>query len=203
MSETGMIGRGVFWASAMMLTVGCSSAPAETHVPTPGPASSSMAVTPEDPNAPTPYTAAQIRDASKQGRTYEFLIERPEAGPLRKRMVFVAVNKDKATVETADLDGNGNPVETPERKDSSWEELRLHAAYPKGVTTIEKAATETPAGRFDCKRYTVIEKSGRGEEKTVAFFADDMPGPPVELRHELNGNLEMTMTLLRFDAGTP
>jgi hypothetical protein len=175
-------------------------APAQVNVPA-ATAGSTAAPPAEDASAPTPYTAEQIRDATKVGRTYEFVIEKPDAPPERLRMKFVAVTAQGTTVESVPLDGTGKPTGKVERGDSTWAELRDHAKYPKAGTTIEEATTITPAGTFTCKRYTVVEQKPAGEARTVACFASDLPGPPVELRKEMGGQLVMTMSLLRHEAG--
>ena len=152
--------------------------------------------------APTPYTAQQIRDATHVGRTYEFLIERPDGPAARRRMVFVAVTRERATVESVMIDDKGKISGEPKRTDSTWEELRDHAKYPKAATTIATATATTPAGTFPCHRYMVVEAGEGGVTRTVALFADELPGPPVELRKEVAGRLAITMTLLRHDPGT-
>ena len=170
--------------------------------PSAPPAEPPAAAAPAEPQtAPTPYTAAQIRDATRVGRTYEFVIERPDGPPTRRRMVFVAVSSQHATIESTLLDAKGAVSGPVERTESSWEELRDHAKYPKATTTIDTATATTPAGTFPCHRYTVVENAEGGETRTIACFADDLPGPPVELRKEIGGKMVMTMTLLRHDAG--
>src|SRR5829696_969798 len=152
---------------------------------------------PQADTAPTPYTAAQIRDATKVGRTYEFVIERPDGPPARRRMVFVAVTPQRATFESVMIDHKGVAAASPERGEATWEELRDHAKYPKAATTIEAATATTPAGTFSCRRYTVVENGPTGETRTIACFADELPGPPVEMRKEVGGKMVMTMSLLR------
>jgi hypothetical protein len=175
-------------------------APPQVNVPAAS-AGSTVPPPPEDPSAPTPYTAEQIRDATKVGRTYEFIIEKPDGPPERLRMKFVAVTAQGTTVESVPLDGTGKPKGEMKRAESTWAELRDHARYPKAGTTIEETTTITPAGTFACKRYTVVEQKPAGEERTVACFASDLPGPPVELRKEMGGQLVMTMSLLRHEVG--
>ena len=197
------------WLAAALLAAsvaGCGPAasppvePAQVTVPTSS-AAQTTPPPPEDRFAPTPYTAEQIRDATKVGRTYEFVIEKPDGPPLRTRMKFVAVTAQGATVEQVTLDGTGTPTGQVERGDSTWVEMRDHARYPKAGTTIEETTTITPAGTFACKRYTVVEQKPEGEARTIACFANDLPGPPVELRKELGGQMVTTMSLLRHEPG--
>ena len=117
-------------------------------------------------------------------------------------MVFVAVTEQRATFESTNYDAKG-AAGRPERSEASWEELRDHAKYPKTATTIDTATATTPAGTYACHRYTVVEPGDGGQEtRTIAYFADELPGPPVELRKEVAGNLVMIMTLLRYEPGT-
>ena len=37
--------------------------------------------------------------------------------------------------------------------------------------------------------------------KVLGMAADELPGPPVQLRRETGGRLTMTMTLLRYEPG--
>jgi hypothetical protein len=152
--------------------------------------------------APTPYTAEQIREATRVGRTYEYLVERPGAAPARRRMVFVAATPERTTTEFTMFDAaTGTSLGPPERTDSTYAELRDHARYPKAATTIEATSVVLPAGTFACRRYTVVRAGEGGENRTVACFADALPGPPVQLRRETGGRLTMTMTLLRYEPG--
>lgn len=164
------------------------------------------ATPPEKPDpdaafAPMPYTAAQIRAASGTGRTITFVIEAPDKPPSRKRIRFVASDDEHATLKSEILDADGKVVGEPEMSIASWDELRHHAAYPKATTTIVDAVAETPGGSFKCRRYTVIEKTPEGDKRTIACFANELPGPPVEMSVEVGGALVMSMSLLKNEPG--
>lgn len=155
---------------------------------------------PDAGRAPTPYTAAQIRAATPAGRTMTYLIEAPNKLPSKQRFRFVAVDEEHATVATELLGDDGKVLGEPELKISSWDDLRRHASYPLEATTIVETATVTPDDSFRCKRYTVVEPQPDGKtKKTVACFAHDLPGPPVELTVELDGALVMSMTLVKHE----
>lgn len=153
---------------------------------------------PEQGRAPTPYTVEQLRAATPEGRNLTYVIEAPPKLPMQKRFRFLAVDDERATLLTELLDDNGKVIGQPEQSSPTWNELRMHSSYPQETTTIVEISTETPAGSFHCKRYTVLEKIEEGEKRTVACFAKELPGPPVELTVELNGNLLMSMSLLHF-----
>lgn len=183
-----------------LLLAGCSAAPSATELPKPQAASASAPLPVPDPEAdkaPTPYTAAQIRDASKAGRTILFVMESPPKPSLRRRMRFLAVDDERATIANETLDDTGKPLGAAETATSTWEELRKHASFPKASTTIVDAVAEVPAGSFPCKRYTVLE----GTKKTTACFANDLPGPPVELIVEDDGKLVISMELVKNEPG--
>jgi hypothetical protein len=177
----------------------CGATPATTE--TPKTATTAKPVTPpadpEADRAPSPYTAAQIRDASKAGRTILLVMESPDKPPLRKRMRFLAVDDERATIASETLDDAGKPLGPAETETATWDEIRKHASFPKATTTITDAVAEVPAGSFPCKRYTVIE----GKKKTVACFANDLPGPPVEMTIEEDGKLLMSMELVKDEPG--
>jgi hypothetical protein len=194
----------LFLACALPIAAGCKT-PVPT-VPAPEkeqPKEDVPEIDPDGPNAPTPYTANQIRSATHVGRTLTFVIESPDKPPVKQRFRFVDVDDERATIATEILDEKGNVLGQPEMKISTWEELRKHASYPKTATTISSAVVETDAGSFPCKRYTVVEIKDGSETRTVACFANELPGPPVEMTKEKDGKLVMSMTLLKYEAGTP
>lgn len=151
---------------------------------------------PDAGRAPTPYTSAQLREATKPGRSFTYLIESPDKAPLKQRFRFVAVDDEHATIATEILSDDGKVQGDPELEIASWDQLRRHASYPKEATTITEATAETPDGSFPCKRYTVDEDTAKGKKRTIACFARDLPGPPVEMTVEIDGHLIMSMTLV-------
>jgi hypothetical protein len=191
-------------AFALTLTFGC-----KTMVPTVAapekeqPKEDVPELDPDGPNAPTPYTAKQLRAACQVGRTYTFIIESPDKPPTKQRFRFVDVDDERVTIATEILDEKDKVLGQPEMKISTWEELRKHASYPKTATTISTDLVETPAGSFPCKRYTIVEIKDGSETRTVACFANELPGPPVEMTKEKDGKLVMSMTLLKHEAGGP
>lgn len=166
---------------------------------------SKTAAPPADPDAafaPIPYTVEQLRSASLAGRSMVYVVEWPGKPSVRKRFVFVSVDDERATIATDIINDQGKAVAEPEMETSTWAELRAHGRYPKESTTIVDAVAETPAGTFPCKKYTVIEEEPDGDKRTVACFANDLPGPPVELELEKGGQLVMSMTLVTQTPGT-
>jgi hypothetical protein len=132
--------------------------------------------------APTPFTAAQIRDATKAGRTYRFREEAPGQEPGEWTLTFVKVDKAGAEIATGD--------KPPTRV--TWEQLRRHAEFDaKSVTTRDERVT-VPGGTFDCVVYVVQKK----DETSTYYFAKTLPGAPVLYFTEKAGERTSTSTLL-------
>jgi len=144
---------------------------------------------------------AQLRAATQAGRSMVFVVEWPGKPSVRKRFVFVSADNERVTIASDIIDDKDKAVAEPEMETSTWEQLRRHALYPKDHTTITAAVAETPAGSFPCKKYTMVEKEPDGDKRTVACFANDLPGPPVELEVEKGGRLVMSMTLVKHAPG--
>lgn len=136
---------------------------------------------------PTPFTADQIRDATKAGRTYKYKIETAGQPTGERVMTFVKVDATGADLVT---DG-GAPTHV------TWEELRQHAEFPKPVVTTREEKTTTPAGTFDCVVYIV---QSPGENRTF-YFAKSLPGAPVLFFTEKDGKRVMTSTLIDHKPG--
>lgn len=146
--------------------------------------------------APTPFSAEQIRDATKAGRTYRFRQE-SEGTPTREHQVeFVAVDPQGCTIRTTNLGPDGQPVAPPEESHASWEELQHHAQFPRNATTITREPIEVPAGRFDAILYTVESRMAGHHVAQRYWFATSLPGAPVRVTHERDGTVVMSLTLL-------
>lgn len=137
---------------------------------------------------PTPYTADQIRDATKPGRTYKLDIETAGSPKGQRVMTFTKVDAEGAELVT---DG-GAP------KRVTWEELRKHAEFPKPVVSTRQEKITVPAGTFDCVVYVV--QGDPGEVRTF-YFAKALPGAPVLFFTEKDGKRVMTSTLVEHKPG--
>ena len=113
----------------------------------------------------------------------------------------MVADDERATIVSEILDNEGKTVGEPESSSETWEELRRHASYPRSATTIVEMSIETPAGAFTCKQYTVVEKTETVERRMVLCFAKELPGPPVEMTVEENGELVLSMSLIKNEAG--
>lgn len=137
---------------------------------------------------PTPYSAEQIRDATKPGRTYRFKIETAGNPPGERLMTFTKVDAEGAEIST-----NGEPA-----KRVTWEELRKHAEFPKPVVSTREERITLPAGTFDCVVYVVQGEPG---ETRTFYFAKSLPGAPVFFFTIKDGKSVMTSTLVEHRPG--
>jgi hypothetical protein len=180
------------------VSVGCGGAtPEATTTPSaPAAASSPEHGTGEGEFAATPFTAEQIRDATKAGRVYRFRQE-GEGEPVREhRVEFVAVDPEGCTIRTTNLGPDGQPASPPDESHASWAELQHHAQFPRSATTITRETIEVPAGRFDAILYTLESRVAGHHVAQRYWFATSLPGAPVRVTHERDGTVVMSMTLL-------
>jgi hypothetical protein len=149
--------------------------------------------------AETPYTAEQIREATRAGRTYVFAITAPGAPATRSTMRFMAVSPEGALIESEQADADGKNARSEPAEHVSWEDLRRHAEFPRAAVTRSEAKVTVPAGTHDCFVYTV-----KLPEQTSTFhFAKTMPGAPILVVTEKGGQVVRRMELLSHVAGGP
>jgi hypothetical protein len=163
--------------------------------------------TPEPENRPAgeiatpPFTAEEIRTATSEGRTYRFRIEQPGHVPMIREMRFSDVTDDGCTVEGQMFDEAGGVLGEPTVQQTTWEQLRGHAAYPKEATTIAEEPCSVPAGDFNCRVYTVRETRDGVATVTRAAFATALPGAPVHLTVTEGGAAATEWTLIEHRPG--
>jgi hypothetical protein len=179
---------------SVLLVIACSGeSRAPLTAPTP-PAAAEPPVSPaEAPVAadvfPTPYSAEQIRDATRPGRAYTWRVEAGDAPAVERVVAFGQVDATGAELSS---DGKSRRV--------SWEELRKHAEFPRAAVTTREETVTLPAGTFDCVVY-IVAGSASGEVRTF-YFAKSLPGAPVLFFAEKDGSRTMTSTLIRYAPGT-
>jgi pimeloyl-ACP methyl ester carboxylesterase len=142
-------------------------------------------------DAPTPYSAEQIRKALPKGSWIKFNNEL--IGKQKMEIIFnfgKGNNKEAALVVDA-LDEKGSPIAEPRSSKPSWKELQSHASFPAENTSISSARLKTFKGDLDCWLYEVKE----GETATRYWFAKELPGPPVLLEEYKNGELQRKMVM--------
>ncbi|MCK6550514.1 hypothetical protein L6R52_32050 [Myxococcota bacterium] len=188
--------RGVAWASWVLVGViasGCAATTAPARAP-------GLEVAPESELAPIPFSAEQIRDATRVGRTYVWAVEMGGKPAGQRKVRFTAVDEAGATMESSNLDPAGNVVGPVKTSTSTWAQLRRHASYPKDAV-ISDVVVEVPAGRFDCVLYSfTVEQEGKKVGNRV-YFPKDFPGAPVKVEMTSDGAPSMMMTLLEHSTG--
>lgn len=184
-------------ALALALALGCGGSTARPPATAAGATTDAGADGPDDGElAPTPFSAEQIRDATRVGRTYRFRQEE-ESEPSREyRIEFVAVDPEGCTIRRTNLGPDGQSTSPPQESRATWTELRDHAQFPRARTTITRETIEVPAGRFDAVKYTVQARMAGHLTAQRYWFATSMPGAPVRVTHERDGVVIMSMTLL-------
>lgn len=154
---------------------------------------------PGEPLAELPFAAQAIRDATPAGRTYVFRFE--EDGAQRfERWVFERVDERGFTSTSTPVDEDGQPTGPVERAEGTWDELESHAHFPAARTTITNAQLTIPLGAFRCRLYTVTSEDEQGREVVSRYwFAVDLPGAPVRMVREVDGEPVLTMMIVAHE----
>lgn len=147
------------WLVAAALCLGCGSAsPPVASAPAP------------------PFTAEQIRDASRVGRTYVQRLTPPGGPESTVTIRFTEVDPQGATLEIA---GASGPAQ---RAQLTWAEFESHGVQPADAVRSE-APCAVPAGRFTCVVFVTETAAGRQRQS----FARELPGMPVRIEREIDG----------------
>ena len=168
----------------------CAEAPSPaTPATRPSATETPAAASPDGESFPTPYTAEQIRDASKPGRTWTWRVETLGNPTVESSASFGALDADGVELVS---DGATKRV--------TWEELRRHAEFPRAAVITREETVTLPAGTYDCIVYVVTDPTTR--EVTSYYFAKDLPGAPVYFYSDKGGTRVLTSTLIKYDAGS-
>ena len=149
-----------------------------------------------DNGLPTPYTAEQIRNANPPGTTIVFRITENGKPVVRQTTRFVSGDVVGCVIEGHVETEDGTPVRERKRSESTWSELRDHAAFPPERARREPAACTVPAGRFECWLYTLEGDADDDPTTSRFYFAHDRPGPPVLYEVERQGVVGFRMELI-------
>jgi hypothetical protein len=114
---------------------------------------------------------------------------------------FVGGDAALAALEISQLTEQGEPMGTVDRSESTWVELRDHAAFPAARTHRVRSTATVPAGRFEVWQYTVQTEEDGAPVTTRFSFALDRPGPPVLLEQEIDGQVTLRMALAEDSRG--
>ena len=135
---------------------------------------------------PTPFSAAQIRDASRAGKVIRLLVELEDGSSFERVNRFRDGDEDGATLDQWQAD---SADEVSSRR-VTWRELQSHAAFPADTTTASSEVLELPLGRLECLRYDCA--ATQDEPAMTFWFALAHPGMPV--RFEVQGPVGVTRT---------
>ncbi|MBX2799320.1 MAG: nuclear transport factor 2 family protein [Myxococcales bacterium] len=118
---------------------------------------------------PTPFTAAQIRQAMPVGLATRWR-QIGEAGESQVTWKVVEADEEGMTQEHLTEGSDAAP-----RTSASWVQLRDHARFPAAHTEVVDEVVDTALGPLPCRRYTVT----RDDEVTTFWFSPSHPGPPL------------------------
>lgn len=177
------------------------AAPMAPAAPGDAPAASAPSVPAQKPAPihPAPFTAEQIRDATKPGRSYVFRMEMKDKPVVLRKIHFLKVDKDGAEVESVSTDEKGAVLEQKPPKRVPWTELRSHGEWPNDRVTTSDEEISVPAGKFRCTLFTVREDDGSIGRY---WFAKDMPGAPVRFTNEKGGVVVLSSALVEHKNGS-
>ncbi len=167
---------------AVVAGVGCNRQ--EVAGVSPPAATTAQDVSSEASTLPTPFTAEQIRDEWIVG--FEVVMRRigPDGESLERWRV-VEADPETVSIEGAVIDGLGQPIDEPQVGRSGWSELRDHAKFPVDRGTRMRERRQTALGELEGWLYVVEDVEGGGA--THFFFADSLPGAPVEVEAVIGG----------------
>jgi hypothetical protein len=158
------------------------------EAPKPDAGSAVAAEKPKGPVYPAPFTAEQIRSATKNGRTYRYKVEVPNKPVKEYAITFRKVDDAGAEIYAG--------TEAPKRL--GWTALQSQSEFPKDKVTTHDEKLKTPAGKFECIVYQV---TGENDEVWTYYFAKKLPGAPVFFYCERHGKRLRTTTLVEHIAG--
>jgi len=135
---------------------------------------------------PTPFTAAEIREALGAGVTITLFVESPDGTEHERVHRFAQTDAEGATLSAWFTHAPDDVVVSR----VTWRELQEHAAFPRAQTTITDEELELPLGRLACRRYEIADAPGAPVE--TYWFSPAHPGMPVRYEVPLDGGVLRT-----------
>jgi hypothetical protein len=148
---------------------------------------------------PTPFSAAQIRDAFVLGRVVRSVVTRRDGDAVVRATKNLAADDVGGTYEVWTESPDGTRLSEPEQGRSTWLELQRHASMPIDATTIEPTTIDIPMGRFEGVRYTRTE----GDEVDTFWFALSLPGAPVRIESRVGGKVVFSSIAISEERSSP
>ena len=147
-------------------------------------------------HAPTPFTAAEIRNATSVGKSITRRVEAFGEEPFLLISTYVECDETGATLERSRRSLDGALLGEPQAMKTTWLDLQRHASFPAGDTTIEPERIETAIGALDCVRYTLRE----GGTDEIFWFATSLPGMPIQQVTRTDGQIVASVVVVDYTA---
>lgn len=147
--------------------------------------------------APTPFSAAEIRDGCPAGRSVVVRVE--DSDGVRHRLSrFAQVDDEGALFERADCDADGAAIGEVVASRVSWRDLQGHASFSVAATVISDETMLLPVGDEQCVRYVVTAR----EDVKTFWFSRQRPGMPVKVTVARGAQVSSTTVMVsdRLDA---
>ena len=157
-----------------------------------------MTSEPDDPHRlrpdhlPTPFSAAEIRDAFLPGREVRTLNLGAGSEPFVRVRRNVSADADGGVYEVWTETPDGVPITEREQGRSTWLELQEHASMPADSTRIDDVTIDVPMGRFEGRRYTRVT----GDTVDTFWFAMSWPGAPVRIESRVGDVVVFSSTAI-------
>jgi hypothetical protein len=148
---------------------------------------------------PTPFTADEIREGCPAGRLIRIRVESEGEAPSERFSRFVDCDDGGATMQRGLVGADGQPVGEARGGRTSWHELQAHAAFPRSRATQDTDVIETPLGRLECLRYTVLD----GADTDTFWFDTGRPGMPVRVTTRRDGRVVESSTMIADERVDP
>lgn len=171
------------------ISTGCATASS-------APENEAASATPPVDVYPPPFSAAVIRDGTREGQTNVVRVTTPEA--VRYHTVrFENVDPEGADIRIAmHSEGEVPDLAVSPAHRATWKELEGHAFYPRADTIREEREVTVPAGTFAAWLFVRTFEDKGVPTVTRSYFAKDLPGAPVLHIVERNGAFVMKHELV-------
>jgi hypothetical protein len=152
---------------------------------------------------PTPFSAAEIRDANPPGTERTYLVSGGGMGPRIERGRFLPDEPGYGHFENSSADLAGAALEVASEGRATWEELRRHAEFPAAEARRFEETCTVAAGIFDCWIYERVQQPAAPGGPPVLHryaFARAHPGPPILYEMSQGGGLLYRMELIELNS---
>lgn len=145
---------------------------------------------------PAPFDAAALQAGLPVGTVLDYRLTLAGLTPSEERWEIVAATDAGVTIRTTALDAGGAPIGPGSEEPHTWTELESHASFPAAFTVVQESELRSPLGVLPVRIY-VVEPPGDEAKADIYYFAPSMPGPPVKMETEADGEIVFTMEMIR------